>query len=451
MEGRMSQAQVLVVGGGLAGLAAATGLRDAGCSVRVVERAAAPGGRARGEEREGFRLDAAPYLVGAGEQRLRALIERAGLAGKLLPLRPLEVAQTRGGRIEAVPPAGRPLEVARIGGVRLRQALRLHRLARLDRRFGDQLDSERPERAGALDYRSAADFVRLYFGESIWQHWALPMLAADVLADPAEVSRVCFLLHRAARGEAPLASLRGSPATIAEALWAEEDVLGGDVVNVAEEADGVAVHLGEGRKFSGDAVVLALPAAATLRVAHGLLAPAERDALADASTAPTIVLCLALDKSPVRKATRLRVCPGEGLPLASVAIEPGGPGSPAPEGAALLQAVATPGWTAAHLDAADTVVEKDLIGALERLYPGATEAARFSTLARHAEALPRFDVGRYRALARLRAVQADLRAGGRRLYFAGDHWVAPTLEGAIASGVRAAAELGEDLGIPVAR
>ena len=52
----MSGAQVLVVGGGLAGLSAATSLRDAGCSVRVIERAAAPGGRVRGEEREGFRL-----------------------------------------------------------------------------------------------------------------------------------------------------------------------------------------------------------------------------------------------------------------------------------------------------------------------------------------------------------------------------------------------------------
>jgi protoporphyrinogen oxidase len=93
------------------------------------------------------------------------------------------------------------------------------------------------------------------------------------------------------------------------------------------------------------------------------------------------------------------------------------------------------------------VVEKDLIGALERLYPGATRAARFCKLARHAEALPRFDVGRYRALARLRSVQADLRSGGRRLYFAGDHWMAPTLEGAVASGVRAASELCDDLGL----
>ncbi len=445
----MSGAQVLVVGGGLAGLAAATSLRDAGCAVRVLEREAAPGGRARGELREGFRLDAAPYLVSAREPRLRALIERAGLAGTLLPLRPLRLGQTRDGRIEEVPPAGRALEVARIGGVRLHHALRLRRLGRLERRFRAQLDSEAPERAAALDYRSAADFVRLYFGESVWQHWALPILASDLLADPAEVSRVCFLLLRAARGEAPLATLRGSPAAIADALWTGDDLARADVARVAAEADGLALHLADGRTLAADAVVLALPAAATLRVAEAMLAPAERDTLGGARSAPAIVLSLALEVSPVRKATRLRVLPGERGPLACVSVEPGGSGSPAPAGAALLQAVATPAWSGLHLDAADEVVEKDLLGAVARLFPGVEKTLRFSTLRRHPEAVPRFDVGRYRALARLAAVQADLRAQGRRLYFAGDHRMAPTLEGAVASGLRAAQEVADDLGLRV--
>jgi predicted NAD/FAD-dependent oxidoreductase len=63
-------------------------------------------------------------------------------------------------------------------------------------------------------------------------------------------------------------------------------------------------------------------------------------------------------------------------------------------------------------------------------------------------AFPRFDVGDYRALARLRRVEADARARGRRLYLAGDHLIGPTLEAAVVSGERAAAALAEDLGIP---
>ncbi len=48
-------------------------------------------------------------------------------------------------------------------------------------------------------------------------------------------------------------------------------------------------------------------------------------------------------------------------------------------------------------------------------------------------AWPRFDVGHYRALAQLRAVEADRAAAGRPLFFAGDWLAAPTLEGAVAS------------------
>jgi protoporphyrinogen oxidase len=448
----MGAPQVLVVGGGLAGVAAATALRGAGCTVQVLERAARPGGRAAGGEREGFRLDAAPFLVSARERRLLELVAEAGLAGTLLPLRPVALAHARGGRVEAAPPAGRPLEVARIGGVRLFEALRLRRLARLERRFAALLDPEAPERAARLDDRSAADFARLYFGPSVLAHWIEPMLGSDLLAAAAATSRACFLLARAARGEAPPATLRGSPGAVAEALFRPGvDRTGAEVRALEKRGGALAVEVaGDACALEAEAVVLALPAAETLRLAAPLLAPAERDGLAGACSAPALVLTAALDRSPARKATRLRVPAAEGLPLATLAVEPGGPGAPAPAGAALVSLVAAPAWSEAQREAPDGVVAKELLTALDRFYPGASGTLRFRELRRYAAALPRFDVGRYRALARLRAVQADLRARGRRLYFAGDHWLAPTLEGAVASGQRAAAELCADLGLPAA-
>ena len=48
-------------------------------------------------------------------------------------------------------------------------------------------------------------------------------------------------------------------------------------------------------------------------------------------------------------------------------------------------------------------------------------------------------------IARTRVVEADRRAHGRRLYLAGDHCVAPTLEGAVVSGLRAARAVRADL------
>jgi oxygen-dependent protoporphyrinogen oxidase len=433
--------QVLVVGGGLAGVAAAAALRGAGCGVTLLERELRAGGRAAGEEHEGFRLDAAPFLVNAREQRLLALIADAGLAARLLPLRPVALAHARAGRIEPAPPAGRRLEVARVGGVRLFEALRLHRLARLQRRFADLLDPEAPERAVRLDDRSAADFVRLYFGPSVLARWAEPILGSDQLADADQASRVAFLLASRARGEAPPGTLRGSPGAVAEALVRPDaDALGVEARALDFEGAELALDTTAGLRRA-DAVVLALPAREAARVAGPLLLPAEREGFARLRTVPAIVLHAGAERSPARKATRVRVPRAEGLPLAAVAVEPGGSDAPAPAGAALVSLVATPAWSRAHLDADDSVVEKELLGALDRVLPGASSALRFRRIRRWASALPHFEVGCYRELARLRALQAEQRTLGRRIYFAGDAWLAPTLEGAVASGRRAAQEL----------
>jgi len=437
-----------VVGGGLAGVAAAAALREAGCGVQLLEREARAGGRAAGSSRDGFRLDAAPFLVSARERRLLDLIAAAGLGERLLPLRPVILSHTRDGRIEPAPPAGRRLEVARIGGVRLREALRLHRLARLERRFADLLDPEAPERAIRLDDRSAADFARLYFGASVFARWVEPILGSDLLSDATESSRVSFLLARRARGEAPLATLRGSPAEVADALWQRDsDRLGVEVRGLECAAGEVSLDSTAGR-LRADAVVLALPAAETLRVAAAALAPAEREGLAAARSAPAIVLNAALEQAPARKATRVRVPSVEGSPLATIAAEPGGAGAPAPAGAALVSLVARADWARAHLEAADAVIEKALLDAFEQVFPRAAAAIRFVEIRRYAHAVPHFGVGRYRQLARLAALQTEQRAAGRRLYFAGDHWLGPTLEAAAASGRRAAVELCADFGLP---
>jgi protoporphyrinogen oxidase len=448
--GGVGAPQVLIVGGGLAGVSAAGALRQAGCGVRLIEREARAGGRAAGAEHEGFRLDAAPFLVSSRDQRLLALIAAADLTERMLPLRPVALAHARGGSLDPAPPAGRRLEVARIGGVRLREALRLHRLARLERRFADLLDPEAPERATRLDDRSAADFVRLYFGAGVLERWAEPILGSDLLADAAETSRVAFLLARRARGEAPPATLRGSPAAVADALLSDADALGIEARALERSGDELVLDTTAGPRRA-DAVVLALPAAETLRVASPALAPAEREGLAPLRSVAAIVMHVALDRAPTRKATRVRVPRVEGLPLATVAVEPGGRDAPAPADAALVSLVATPVWSAAHLQADDTVIEKELLGALGRVLPGGSTAIRFREIRRYSSALPHFDVGRYRALARLRGLAAEQRAQGRRLYFAGDHWLAPTLEGAVASGHRAARELCADFGLPPSR
>ncbi|MCD2196480.1 phytoene desaturase [Actinomycetospora endophytica] len=82
---------VVVVGAGLAGLAAALHLRGAGCEVTVVEREPFPGGRAGRLDLAGFRLDTGPTVLTMPdllEAPLAAVGEKIGDRLDLVPLDP---------------------------------------------------------------------------------------------------------------------------------------------------------------------------------------------------------------------------------------------------------------------------------------------------------------------------------------------------------------------------
>ena len=119
-------------------------------------------------------------------------------------------------------------------------------------------------------------------------------------------------------------------------------------------------------------------------------------------------------------------------------------GGRVPDGRGLALLRATGAWSEAYFDAEETVC-KELLDAFARIRPGAESAVLFSKLHRVERAHPRFGVGRYRQIARFERVQRELRREGRRLYFAGDYLMDPTLEGTLASGQRAAAAVAEDL------
>src|SRR4030095_1138183 len=71
-----ARTQAIVVGGGLAGLTAATLLARGGHAVTLLERSSALGGRAVTQEDHGFRLNLGPharYRAGAGMRVLKRL------------------------------------------------------------------------------------------------------------------------------------------------------------------------------------------------------------------------------------------------------------------------------------------------------------------------------------------------------------------------------------------
>jgi protoporphyrinogen oxidase len=444
----MTARQVAVVGAGIAGLGAAWGLARRGFQVSLFDRAQRPGGRARPVVRDGFTIERSGAIVSTADTALLGWIGELDLP-ELLPARPVVSALAHRDRVQVVD-SRTLLGIARIPGIGLHQVLRLLRLPRLVARYGNRIDPEWPERAASLDDRSLADFGRLYFGARVTDHWMGPLVARASLADAREASRVLFLHHyRDGVGER-LALLRSSSQEFMDrAASSLPTALGACVTNV-ESRSGGGVRFGvrdaeRERSAEADALVLAVPAPEVVGLAGAEFSLAERDALEQVRYTPEISLAVALRRPFHSHPQHIQFPHRDGWPLESVLLEPGVEGGRVPNGRGLALLRATGRWSANYFEAPDETVGKELVAALGGISPRIHGAGIFSEVLREKRAIPRFDVGRYRAIADFTQIQTDWRRRGRRIYFAGDYLMGPGWNAALRSGYRAAAEVAEDL------
>jgi oxygen-dependent protoporphyrinogen oxidase len=202
----------------------------------------------------------------------------------------------------------------------------------------------------------------------------------------------------------------------------------------ALEPDGRGVRLANGERVATDAVVLAVGAAEAMRLLPDP-SPAERSAAEQLHPSSALVLVLATDASLALPARAVFVPEREGGELAGVLAATQVPES----GLRLLRLVARPELFERHGHRPDAELAHFLIESATRLVPGLAGRIEAQRLQRFPSALPAFQVGHYRALARIRT-SLDARPE-RRVFLAGDWLVAPHLEGELASGLRAAAEV----------
>jgi oxygen-dependent protoporphyrinogen oxidase len=413
-------AGIAVVGGGIAGLACAWRLLRAGHEVEVLERAPEPGGRMQSVRRGDFQLDLGAPGFARSDAAIQVVADALGLVDAIRPFAHGRDAWMRDAVL-------RPLGRESVAAVRSAPgALRMARTRRapLERRVDPArpLALERPRLAAEIAREASAA--------------ALSWLPAPGGTHP-DVLRALAALRARGSG-AELVSFEGGTGALAAALASRVRVRRGCAVRRVETFTGGArVAFQEGgaaAALDADAVVVAVPG----RRVTGLcpkLTPEERGFFEAVRYAPALVVFLAFARVPSAALRSVFVGADSGLELASLLLEHLRPGA-APQGAGLVRAVLAPEASVRMHRASDASIA-DL--AAENLAYGRFGAPAPSdyAVARHPDAWPVFEADDVRRLARF--LQRFERSP--RLAFAGDYLVAPSADGALASGLRAAAEL----------
>jgi oxygen-dependent protoporphyrinogen oxidase len=409
----------VVVGAGLAGLAAAHRLQSLGHRVIALEARERAGGKHAREALAGQDYEPWPGWLPRVAPAFSELSGELGLGAELARTPLVSALQLHDGRLR---PA--PLELRAALRRSWLAPFRLRRYAVLCHWLGSALDPDAPERENRLDDRSADDFCQVYLGRRAREELFAPLFAAVFGIDTRDASRQLLFALADAAGNPALDALSGAHA-LAEALAARLADLrtGARVASVAADRRGVRLESGE--TLRADALVLAVGAAEAARLL-GALAPAEAAGFESLRARSGLVLAVATHKEIPLPQPLVFLAEREGGELAAIALR----------GPRLLQLVARPDLARRHGHRPDAELAHFLLESGARALPQLATDVAALRLHRFPGGRPAFAVGHYRALARVGACCA------------GDWCSAPHVEGELASGLRAARRIDRELSAP---
>jgi protoporphyrinogen oxidase len=412
-------ADVVVVGAGVAGLACAVELADAGATVRVLESAEAVGGRVRTDALDGFLLDRGFQILLTAYPEARRLLDYDSLG--LGAFYPGALVRVGGRFVRVADPFRRPLDALRTLAAPVgtpADKLRLLALRRQARAGTVEELFRRPQRSTIEHLRAAG------VSERMLEPFLRPFLAG-VFLDPAlETSSASFefvwRMFSSGPAALPAGGMGRIPAQLASRLPAGSVATGVRVVAVDE----AGVSLESGEWIEAGAVVLAVDPAAAAELT-GEKEPLLREARC---------VYFAAERSPLEEP--ILVVDGEGGgPITTLCVPSDVTVGYAPPGDALVS-VACVGADDEGTPLVEAV-RRQLVG-----WFGAEAAAwRHLRSYRIPGALPAFPPG-----APPPGTQPATLSSG--VFVCGDHREHPSLNGALASGRRAARDVLDRLGAP---
>lgn len=445
-------AEVVILGAGYAGLAAAEALADRGVGALVIEARARVGGRTRTDRGEdGVWLDIGGQWLGPGQEALYGLAARMGHAVWPMHTDGHSVLQIGGRRTRyngLIPRTLPPLAL-------LNLAWGFARLERLARRVPVDAPWEAPS-AATLDQRTVGDWMR----RNLPHPKAYAMMQVGIEAvfathpDDISLLHALFYLHAggglerltSSSGGAQQDRVEGGMQGLAE-TWIEHLKgvgvgleLEAPVRAVEQDSDGVRVHTDQGVRRARR-VICTLPPATTLDVDFRPGMPSERQAWCAGMIPGKVIKCFAIYDRPFWREDGLSgEAVGDQGPV-HVSFDATPPGSDAGILLGFIEGRAADRWSDATIEERQEVV----LEAFARFFgPRARSPRRYVDHVWPHEAWSR---GCYAGVAGpglVTSVGASARRPLGRVAWAGTetatHWNG-YIEGAIRSGRRAAAEV----------
>ncbi|HXU21907.1 MAG TPA: protoporphyrinogen oxidase [Verrucomicrobiae bacterium] len=284
-----SSAQVVVIGGGISGLACALRLQQLGAPVTLLEANDHPGGLIGSVERDGFLFESGPQSF-QGTETLLGLIRDLGIEKDLCkadPRAPRFVL--RHGRLRKIPMAPQGILTSSLLGVGSRWRIVSEGLGRT---------------APPDEEESVAQFVRRKFGHEILEYLVSPFVSGVYAGDPEKLSmRAAFpsleeweqqygsvlrgaMKSRPAKGARqgppPLCSFQHGMGVLTEAMFAKLGAnakSGARVEAMTRAEQGFQIQVtqsGRSEQMNARAVVLATPAYVASHIAAPLSAKAAQ-------------------------------------------------------------------------------------------------------------------------------------------------------------------------------
>jgi len=448
---RLSGRRVVVVGAGIAGLAAGFRLQQMGCEVTVLERGSTPGGRMETIERDGYRIDTGASVLPRSYRQMLALIADAGLADQVEATSNV-MAVLRDGVVHRLDGIGlRALVGTKLLGLRSKAALAtaLLDVARCwkDEHWYDLSGAQ------ALDTESVGDFARRRLTPEIADYLIAPICNSLFLTPPDDVAKVALLFCLGAMaGQSFFSSREGVgflTAGLARQLRVEYSAT---VEAVEEDRAGVRVHWtrpGEGAHDErACAAVIAVPATQV----PGLFDQVTPDQAALLSTriySRSIVTSFGLARPPPDEpSVWLNVPRQAGIPdLTALILDHNKAPGRVPPGRGMITTYWMRDWSARRWDDDDDRLARDAVAAASKVLPKLGDQVEMTCVRRWDPCVSVRRPGGYKAL---RAFMAGLDPASR-VQLAGDYFTSISSNGSLASGERAASRVADVLAGPATR